>query len=240
MRQLDVLTWNLWGLPWPLARQRRRRFARAARWLSRQAWDLVALQEAWHPHHRELAVPGLRRVEDRGDAGLAVSGTLARNASLEQVRFAARASVDRFKAKGLLLAHTGGLVMASTHLQAGLRHASVRRAQLEQLLAVLAERREPVVLLGDLNLHGDHETDLGSARLLGDAGFRDVAQALRTAAPTWSPRNPFVPTGAAPERFDRIYVRDGELGSLVPVRVRTLPAIASDHLPVAASLIWRS
>lgn len=216
---LDVMTLNVWGLPWPFARERARRFARLARHFAERSYHLIGVQEAFWP--RRIGIPGLRYGPGWPDSGLAVGGSLASSAELDLLRFERGAGSDRLAGKGVLRGRLGETLFGVTHLQAGAQ-PRVRLHQIEQLVHWF-RGGEPAVLLGDFNLEPD-ERDAEAA--LRAAGFRDVAT-----GPTWVPRNPF--TGArAAHRFDRVWTRG-------PFRVRSAEVMCrvwSDHQPVHVSL----
>ena len=74
MVALDILTLNVWGLPWPLSRKRGLRMKRIRACLADRQDDLVGVQELWGGTHR--ALPQLRRGSGSGDSGLAIGGRL--------------------------------------------------------------------------------------------------------------------------------------------------------------------
>lgn len=237
--ELDLLTVNLWGLPWPVARERRARKLRFAEHLARQAYDLVGIQELWWPWRRSLRLGSLVLPRTRRDSGLALAGRLpVREARVQHFR--AGRGLDRLKRKGFLRASVETpsgerLAVCVVHLQAARRHAAARARQLDELLERLAGEREPLVLMGDFNLHDECPEDGRSAASLRSAGFADAALALARAEPTWhAPSNPYVPRRRA-QRFDRVYLRDGgglRLRPLAAEVVRVAPRPVSDHHPL--------
>lgn len=122
-----------------------------------------------------------------------------------------------------LKVRTAGLVAYDVHLESG-RYASVRRRQLQEILADAAgeDGRAPVVIAGDFNNRSVRETFL--FELLAAAGFDGAGgeAAWRRAAPTARRRHP----------VDWIFPRH--------VRVRAMSVgdgrLASDHDPVLATL----
>jgi endonuclease/exonuclease/phosphatase family metal-dependent hydrolase len=213
---LDVLSLNAWGLPWPLSRQRTRRFRRLARHFSTLPHHLVGVQEAWWPFGRpalhQLRVPG-----GWPDSGLALGGTLAGEvADLELLRFSRATGTDRLAGKGLLHGRLGALTVGVTHLQAG-DAAAVRRTQIDELVRWLGAG--PAVLLGDFNLEPGERAAEDALR---EGGFADV-----TPGAGWLPRNPFT-RAAHPRRYDRVWVR----GPFEVVRANVLCRVWSDHQPV--------
>jgi endonuclease/exonuclease/phosphatase family metal-dependent hydrolase len=233
---LHVVGLNAWGLPAPLAPDRRARLEATSAWLGAVDPDLVALQELWSgavPHLRRAVV----RSAGRGDDGLALGGR-AQLTAVTTLRFARARGFDALKQKGALRGWSAahGVWLVSTHLQSGRgrANAGVRRHQLDELVAWLARLEAPVVLVGDLNLEGDDPTDLASAAALAAAGWTDVALALDVAHPTY-PGN-----GA---RYDRVLVRDGDTHRLVPEHAEVVawgtaavPVRLSDHHAVSARL----
>jgi hypothetical protein len=209
--EISLVTLNVWGLPWPLSRDRARRFRRLERHLAAGAYDVAGVQEAW-----SRCLPGVRYPSSRRDSGLAVGGRLVPD-ELRVVHFRAGAGTDRLKAKGVLVASYAGFSVAVTHLQAHAWHGRVRERQVAELLEALPAG--PLVLMGDFNFWGDEGAALRD--------FADVA-----AGPTYLRRNPY--TWSHGQRFDRIYLRD-----LEPVRARVLPRIFSDHQPVTATVRLR-
>lgn len=226
---LDVLTLNVWGLPWPFSWDRARRFRKIARHFAAHAYHVVGIQEAWWPFGARVGIPGLRLPPGRRDSGLGLAGTLVKDVATELLRFSHAVGHDRLATKGLLRARIGDLTVGVTHLQAG-DAATVRRLQVGQLVEWMAGERGPVVVMGDFNFGPG---DAHSEAMLAEAGLRDIA--LGSAVPTWSPGNPFTRARRA-ERFDRIYVRDGATRRWIAQMVRVLPRLWSDHQPVHATL----
>ncbi len=239
---VDVLSLNVWGLPWPISRARGPRFRRILEHLSDNAHDIVGLQELWGGTHRllERLAPHLPR--GRGDSGLALAGVFR---PLERPRlraFRRGSGVDRLKAKGVLDALVtvpglGELRVLVTHLQADARHATTRAHQVDELLEEAASQDIATVLMGDFNLYAGDHTDAASAARLAAAGFRDAALEAGDAAPTYCSRNPYVGGGVA-ERFDRVYLRNGPRVWLEAVATRVLQPASplSDHHPLFARL----
>jgi len=236
--ELDLLTVNLWGLPWPFSRDRRARERRFAEHLSGGAYDLVGVQELWWPWRRALARGPLVIPSSPRDAGLALAGRLPiREARVEHFRD--HCGIDRLKRKGVLYARADAprgavLAVAVLHLQAGRRHASVRARQLDELLCGLGSETGPVVLLGDFNFYADVVEDQRSADRLVAAGFCDAAHVVDRPEPTFVASNPYVRRSEAGERFDRVYLRDGSDLRLRPVATEVVhaPSPLSDHHPL--------
>jgi len=226
--ELELLTVNLWGLPWPVARDRVRRTKRLNAHLAERAYDLVGIQELWWPWHRRLDLASVQLPATRRDSGLALAGGLASPHGVQVAHFRHHRGPDRLKRKGVLWAVAGTregarLRIGVTHLQAGRRHAHVRARQVEEIVARVEAERAPVVLMGDFNLYADSEVDQRSARSLHEAGLVDAARALAQEEPTFG----------SGERFDRIYLRGGPEASLEPVEAEVLKeSRVSDHHPV--------
>ena len=239
--EIDVVTVNLWGLPWPVTRERRLRKRRFAAHLSRSPYDLVGIQELWWPWRRTLDLESLVLPRTSRDSGLALAGRLRIHDAVEVEHFRHGRSVDRLKRKGALRArvetHSGErITVCVVHLQAGLRHAPVRAGQVTQLLGGLGAERGPLLLMGDFNFHRESPQDRRSAARLTEAGFVDAASALDREQPTHhAASNPYVPRRRSPQRFDRVYLRGGEDVALEPLQSEVLrlhPSPVSDHHPL--------
>jgi endonuclease/exonuclease/phosphatase family metal-dependent hydrolase len=236
--KLDLLTANLWGLPWPVARARRDRKRRFIEHLTKTDYDVVGIQELWWPWWKPRDLASVIRPRTRRDSGLALAARLPVRDEIRVDHFADHAGFDRLKRKGALRASVEtplgtALSVCVAHLQAGRRHAQVR--QLGQLLAGLARDRRPTLLMGDFNLHGDVEEDRRSAERLRSAGFVDAALALSQGEATYVSSNPYVRRRVADERFDRVYLRDASDVRLQPLEadvVRVHPRPLSDHHPL--------
>jgi endonuclease/exonuclease/phosphatase family metal-dependent hydrolase len=235
---LDLLTVNLWGLPWPVSRHRAVRKHRFVAHLRDRAYDLVGIQELWWPWRRSAKRAPLHVPKSRRDSGLALAGRLRLGESRVE-HFDHHGGVDRLKRKGVLRARAqapagADLSVAVVHLQAGRRHWALRSRQLEQLLAGLESERRPVVLMGDFNFYADVAEDQRSAERLAAAGFDDAARSLGRCEPTFVSSNPYVPGRNRAERFDRVYLRDASDVALRPLDsevVRTERPL-SDHQPL--------
>jgi endonuclease/exonuclease/phosphatase family metal-dependent hydrolase len=239
--EIDVVTVNLWGLPWPVARERRARKQRFAAHLSGSTYDLVGIQELWWPWRRTLDLEPLVLPRTNRDSGLALAGRLRVQNEVDVEHFRHGRSVDRLKRKGALradvqIASGERVSVCVVHLQAGRRHARVRAAQLGQLLSRLGEERRPLVLMGDFNFHQECEEDRRSAARLLEADFTDAANELGQDHPTYhAGSNPYVPRRRSPQRFDRVYLKGGQGVGLEPVEaevMRLLPRPVSDHHPL--------
>lgn len=230
-RPIRVLTLNAWGLPAPLARDRRGRFPRIERMLDEKRYDVVGLQEVWRGA-RSLLLRPMHTGELRGDSGLGIRSPYPVRHLRTKV-FTAERGFDAFKAKGVLLAEValpqGSLNVAVTHLQsgAGPKNAAVRRDQLAEILDAL-DSDGPWVLMGDFNFYDAEPEDSASHQRLRDAGFVDVG--LRGGAKR----------GTYPgvdDRFDRVYVRS-LCGVEADARVVEGTGL-SDHHFVAVQWAWR-
>lgn len=238
--ELDVLTANLWGLPWPVSRERHARKRRFAELLARAAYDVVGIQELWWPWHRTLRLETLSLPRSSRDSGLALAGRLVGRAAAQVEHFRHGAGTDRLKRKGSLRASVesvaGELCVCVAHLQAGRRHADVRARQIGELLDRLEAERRPVVLMGDFNFYEDAEEDRRSDERVRAAGFEDAARALARAEPTFhAASNPYVRGRRTAHRFDRVYLRGGSGLRLEPLQAEVLrlaPRPVSDHHPL--------
>jgi endonuclease/exonuclease/phosphatase family metal-dependent hydrolase len=238
---LDILTVNLWGLPWPLTRDRHARKRRFKEHLARRAYDLVGIQELWWPWRRTLALASLALPRTRRDSGLALAGRLPVRDEVRVRHFRHGGGVDRLKRKGALRASvempSGDLLsVCVAHLQAGRRYAAVRARQLRQLLDHLDVERRPVALMGDFNFHDECEEDRRGAEHLRSAGFADAALALAQAEPTYhAASNAYLRPRHRAHRFDRVYLRDGGGLRLRPLKAEVVhlrPRPVSDHHPL--------
>jgi endonuclease/exonuclease/phosphatase family metal-dependent hydrolase len=231
---IRVLTANLWGLPWPVSRDRVGRKMRFGELLARLSPDVVGLQEVWWPWRSRFPVSPLHVPRSWRDAGLALSGHLARDSRVDLLPFRHHRGADCLKRKGILhsavRAGDTELRVIVTHFQAGRRHEAIRLRQAQALRTLVERIKEPVVCLGDFNFYGGHDGE--AAELLARAGLRDAALATGNASPTFWSRGEL-------ERFDRIYVRHGEAACL---RLQSVTVETgkdnpwSDHAPVSAVL----
>jgi len=229
---LDVLTYNTWGLPEPLARDRDGRLPRISRMVREESADVVGLQEVWRGATHLLDLDLLRR-DDKGDNGLALV-TPHPTRDERVTPFEAGYGVDRLKDKAVLstvveLPQLGDTLVMVTHLQAGRSPgaAQARGRQIDTLLALGAQSPGNAILLGDFNLHAADPQDQASAARLQAAGWRDMAEEADDLAPTYPGEG---------ERFDRILVRTDGVACLSPERVDVRDVQLSDHLPVRAIL----
>jgi endonuclease/exonuclease/phosphatase family metal-dependent hydrolase len=236
---MRLATANIWGLPTPLSWPPRHvRFPRVRRFLEAAlagAVDVVALQEHWRfpgkprtLEHLELIGPAAHE----GDSGLALA---TRHRVLERAHgiFHARAAhplEKLFSKKGwqrIALEIDGARVdVINTHLEAhpAPKHASVRAAQVDELLAVASRADGAVVLAGDFNLYAGLGDDEGSLARIEAAGFSD-AVAPFDETPTYD-------RSGRRERFDRVFVRGlASTAARVDLRARL-----ADHRPVMVEL----
>lgn len=238
--QVEVMTFNAWGLPAPVSRDRKSRFEAISDYLTAEALDLVGLQEVWAGSLGMLRLDGLFTPGvEAGDSGLGLLTTHeVRRGELEP--FAASRSLDALKRKGVLhtevdLPAAGETRVVVTHLQAGASEANgrVRRAQVEQLLASMAGADGPALVMGDFNFYEDNAEDRATRRRLEAAGLRDAAEATGNREGTYV---------GLEERFDRVFLRDGGGVSLCAAAVEVVrydddprtrdPRFLSDHHPV--------
>lgn len=228
---LEVLTYNTWGLPQPIARDRKERMPGIARMVREEDADLVGLQEVWRGALRFLDLE-LLRTEEAGDSGLALVTPHPVHWQ-RAVAFEDAWGVDGMKEKGALASRVelpalGETTVVVTHLQAGRSGpaARARGQQVDALLSLTSDQEHPAILVGDFNLHEKDPIDRRSAERLAAAGWVDVAEQSASLAPTH--RNG--------ERFDRILVRPGRQRCLSPEKVDVPDSDLSDHLPVRAQL----
>ena len=258
---LDLMTLNTWGFRWPLARHRRSRFARLAAHLRGERYDVVLLQELWSgarealgdsgmlwTGHEAQHAPGVRPIQ----SGLGVKVRRGLERSVATVKDLVRAfkqhrGWDRVKTKGLVglevdAGESGPVTFVNTHLQAEMKHAKVRRSQLDEILEAVDGVKSPVVLCGDFNLFDTLHEDRAGHAALEQHGFRDASLLLDRPEATYLGMNPYV-RSQTDHRFDRIYLRDGWAGAArVRLTAESLRVIVdhdaplSDHEPVAARI----
>jgi len=228
---LSVATLNAWGLPSPVASDRRGRMPLIAKWLQDRRYDVAGLEEMWKGALRLFHVPGLTTPDRDVDSGLALM-TKYQVREKQLHTYSAEVGFDRLKSKGVLSADLDVdgkmLTVAVTHLQAGrgARAAYVRDSQVSELLRVL-DRSKPTVLLGDFNMYEDQSTDARSIHRLETAGFVDVAARIGATDPTYP---------GLSDRFDRIYVRETQDRCLSPKSASVIDAHLSDHRAVEATI----
>lgn len=239
--EIEVVTYNLQGLPAPVARPawRSRRDA-INRWLARGGFDLLAVQEAFDGVRGDLE-PQPDLVPEQRDAGLGLwfAGKVQGVTEPFAYHYRARRGLERSKHKGVLGARVqleGGaeLWVYDTHVQAHARPlgARARAAQIRELLETIDQRPGPALLLGDMNLHRGYPPDEALEAAILAAGFVDVGSALGHGEEgTWLDSD---------LRLDRIYLRSDEITCLVPSSheiVRDPLGTGeplSDHWPVRA------
>jgi len=258
---LDLLTLNTWGFRWPLARHRKRRFARIQAHLRESSYDVVALQELWRGAPEALGDTGMawagrdaqaRRGTRMLDSGLGVKVRRGFERSVRAVKglvrsFKHHTGWDRVKTKGILgvevpVEGIGPVTLINTHLQAERSAARVRRTQLDQILEAVDTVSTPIILCGDFNLFSQHDEDHAGHRSLAACGFRDASETLDRPEATYLSKNPYV-GGHPDERFDRVYLRDGYAhGRRVTLAAESVRVIVDrrapmrDHEAVAARL----
>lgn len=250
--KLNIMTLNVWGFSWPLARDRNLRYGRINKHLSLTHYDIVALQEVWTNASRiiagglwwvkrpeEFRLRGLR-ISDSG-LGLLVSEKLRDSTRpLAADGFARHRGWDRVKNKGYYIAIVdcpdGPFLVCNTHLQAGRGHAAIRLGQIQEICDFLSSYELPCILLGDFNLEEEEEH---SVALLNRAGFFDTAATLEQAELiTCSVQNPYNPKSQHPARYDRVYYKDGPNSHWITHSLAIVAADPpfSDHELVTAEL----
>ncbi len=240
--ELDVVTFNAWGLPAPIAKRRRSRLPQISNWLNEQGYDVVGLQEVWRGALPMLSLDRLfAPPSPQGDSGLALYSRLnVRQSSISH--FETARGIERLKEKGWMTSTVdvpgfGELAVWNTHLQAqyGDKQAKVRSRQMTQILEQAARNPGPMVLVGDFNLYSSLDEDRITHDRIVAAGFVDVADATGTDTLTYDQPGEH-------ERFDRVYVRntDGRCLSAKAVEVIEYEEgmALSDHKPVKATFTW--
>ena len=235
---LDLLTVNLWALPWPFAPEHAERQRRFADYLTKAAYHIVGIQELWWPWHRALRLDSIVFGRDRRDTGLALAAKLAIGGTTSVRHFGCHAGFDRLKRKGLLSARVlleRGVELAVhvTHLQAGTDRSALRARQVEEILGHVAGDDAPAILMGDFNFHEEDAEDRRSSERLRAVGFADAAGP--GARPTYSSSNRYARRRACDQRFDRVFLRDGAGVRLASLGTDVVDGVAppfSDHYPL--------
>jgi len=224
---MRIATWNIHG---GVGLDRRFDADRIARVIGELDADVVALQEFWtHPSfdlrrqlettlgmHAVAAPTFAKRGRDFGNVVLSrdtPAAVMVRSLAVD--RREPRNAID------LQVGHDGiSLRIVATHL--GLRGVE-RRIQVERLIAALDEHpAQPTVLLGDFN-----EWRSAGALQAIDRRF-GVSRAPKTFPAPW----PLV-------ALDRIWIHPAALGVDLRVHASRAARIASDHLPLVATLVLR-
>lgn len=180
--------------------------------------DVACLNEVRGAHRRELAAIAGGHSLFGATIGFRRFGNMI--LSREPVRVIARIRLSAspgMERRGLLVARTGSIVVAVTHL--GLT-GEERLRHVEEILAAL-DPHDRVVLAGDLNEPAD-----GAAVRRFEGRFVD---AHRRAG---GPAGATFPSNAPDRRIDYVMVRGLDVQSC-----ETVATTASDHLPVAATLM---
>lgn len=224
--ELNVVSWNTWGLPFPFASEPRKgRFPGINERLEEMGVDIAGLQEVWRGARSLLHLRGLHWPGQGGDSGLALL-TEHQASSPRLYPFRSGSGVDKLKKKGVLASQVTvddeDIWVLVTHMQAGTgkRAQAARRDQIEQLSELVESLEGPTVVMGDFNLYDDLDLDLEAAQRLRDAGLVDAGS---HAGPTHT---------TEPHRLDRIYLRELQATELTVEHPRGL----SDHRPVRATL----
>jgi endonuclease/exonuclease/phosphatase family metal-dependent hydrolase len=238
---LDVLTMNLWGLPWPLARDRRARKRRFLDHLLGTSYDIVGIQELWWPWRAAFQLESLLLPDGQRDSGLALASRLQATHRPRVRHFRAGNGIDRLKHKGIMTARVtpevGGeeISVHVTHLQAGPRKGQVRARQVDELLEVVGADPGPAIVMGDFNFHTDDPADEKAIARLASAGLEDAIPDDGERKATYESANPYVRRRKCAERFDRVFLKSGSGTRLVAKATRVLNDLAnpfSDHHPL--------
>jgi endonuclease/exonuclease/phosphatase family metal-dependent hydrolase len=200
--EIEVISFNTWGLPFPFSRGRRRgRLAETSGFLAQHQADIVGLQELFG-RSRAYLEPGDYGVLAGEDlqTGLAVMSGWPVELR-QQALFAPERQRDILTRKGFMhatvtLPNGVDLQVFVTHFDAGLAYERRQRAAV-QLLEAVDQAGGPTIVLGDFNLSDDTRDTSTEARFA-EAGWRDAGS---EGGPTHR---------LFDERFDRIYLRDGD------------------------------
>ena len=210
---LVVSSWNTWGLPAPMSKDRKARFERIDKDLEAPEADLIALQEVWGG--AKPLLPRVHLIAREEDSGLAFVSPKRTLRDMSFHPFVVNGRFEGWKTKGVLaavseLADGTDLMVVNTHFQAGRseRWARNRASDTDVLLAAVEGWAGPVLVAGDFNFYSESAVDADNAERLWDAGFADIAETLGAVTITY-PRER--------ERFDRIYLRGGDDVCLQPL-----------------------
>ncbi len=230
--EIEVISYNTWGLPFPFSPgSRRGRLRGASGFLAHQRADIVGLQELFG-RSRSLLEPGDYRVatSEEIETGLAVLSTLPMEAEDPEV-FSPERQHDILTRKGFVhatvtLPNGVDLQVFVTHLDAGPAYERRLRAA-HRLLEAVAAVEGPAIVLGDFNL-GDDPRDRSIEASFAEAGWRDAG------ADGGATHRLF------DERFDRIYLKHGDTWCVSALDYAVLSEDQgvdrgwSDHRPVWA------
>lgn len=239
---LRISSLNTWGLPLGLARDLPRRTEALGRSFASSGADAIALQEVWTPRARThlrsaAAEAGFEHAffvdRSRDNSGLVVFSRhpFSRGeARAYRVRgWAERVHHgDYWSGKGwldvVLQTPEGELRLVDTHLHAAYsaagqpdEYAGERMAQVVELAHALRDRALPLLAVGDFNMHeGSDEYRV----FLALSGLTDVAAERDERQATIQADHPYGGPGAADERIDYAFARDGSTARLRPVSIR--------------------
>ncbi|MBK9388270.1 MAG: endonuclease/exonuclease/phosphatase family protein [Planctomycetes bacterium] len=220
LEQLELATWNIWGLPDELTGRGPERYAEIAAAIERSGCDVIGLQEVWTDEARAavLGLDGWHRASEELDlAWLSQCGLVTlsrwpvRRAFVR--RFEVCASYDALVSKGALFTaievlSLGELHVWNVHLQSGTGGdiEAARARQLEQLARWVRETsspRIPCVVLGDFNCVAGAEPRRAQ-KLLGC----DLELRQGTPRPTWDPSSNCWAREEQPMAIDRILLNE--------------------------------
>lgn len=240
--RLRILSLNVWGLPWRLARDTGLRMHAIAGQLSELAADVVCLQEIWTQGDREILLQGARRAglthiwhrpAALGGSGLLVCSRLPISAAhFGRFRLAGLPQrvhhADYFGGKGYAIltleTDAGPLAVLATHLHAGYvdagetdEYAGMRVAQVVEIAHALRAVASPVIAAGDFNMQeGAPEYEI----LTGLTGLVDSAARLERRQPSCLAPHPYRAENAVEERIDFIFARAGAERDAVPREIQ--------------------
>ncbi len=250
--RLRLLTFNVWALPWPVARDTSTRLSAIGAQLPILDADVVALQEVWTPAARDVLVEAGRRSGYRQiwhksaptDSGglLILSRLPIREAHFTTFRMNGLPQrvqhAEYYSGKGFVIlsveAPDGVFSLATTHLHARYarskdtyEYTGHRAAQIVEFAAALAKVQQPIVALGDFNLR---ERSPEYRCLMGLTGLRDLARELDRRQDTILRDNPYRHRDQKRGgRIDYIFVRDGAARAVRPLHLRR---VFDDYLQI--------
>jgi len=271
--QLRVVSLNVWALPM-VSKDTPARLAAIVRRLTELNADIVGMQEVWMEearqriiadaretsclHHHHSFRPGIR------ESGLLILSRFPiREVGFHRFRLSGRperlADAEYFAGKGIgyvrLQTPAGEIDVYNTHLIAqsttdGLdpyrAHRTAAAYEMVTFVSSQSRERNPVLLLGDLNMRPDQ---LGYHIVSCIGGFRDsyLSAHPENLGHTRSGLNPYTPD-EEPKRIDYIFTKDGPAGGLRTVVSRVImderpplvdgsePAAYSDHYGVLSEI----
>ncbi|MBS1960636.1 MAG: sphingomyelin phosphodiesterase [Bdellovibrionales bacterium] len=260
---LDVMTYNLWGVPFA-GKRRKERLPVAAAAIARSDLDIVALEEVFDgcfsPAESKLMLKGTRypyfvRGPKRAFLFPCVSsGVLLLSkhpiVDSDQIIYKKCAGNDCMARKGMVYARIrvpviGDIDVYSTHMNAEDRFGATRVKQAHQIIAFVKKHsgdgRRPVLFMGDLNAtEYAEEVQLLKKELSVRDAYREYASTQpasfdRDGFTIDASRNGNVPADQNPKRIDYVFFREASASpTAAPVSVES--ASLAFEAPAVAGL----